>query len=170
MSMTSTFDFRWLSPLGISVALFLFYGVMNIVIGILIPIANRLSDSELPGGILFMSARSDEALFGRSASDLVKHDTALATLRQLNYAWMAGLFVSFGILQLGLTWFGLRSGNRWALWTLTVGDLAMLPYWALIFQPYLRAGTPLGLQDIPPLFLYLAIIVVAAIVGWFGLR
>ncbi len=59
---------------------------------------------------------------------------------------------------------------RWALWTLTVGDLAILPYWVLIFQPYLRAGTPLGLQDVPPLFLYLAVIVVAAILGWFGLR
>ena len=117
-----------------------------------------------------MSARSDEALFGRPASDLIKQDMALATLRQLHSAWMAGLFVSFGILQFGLTWFGLRSGNLWAWWTLTIGDLARLPYWALIFQPYRRAGTPLGLQDVPPLFLYLAVIVIAAILGWLGLR
>lgn len=49
MSAQSTFEFHWLSPLGISVALFLGYGVLNTLVGLTIPgLSRRLGTNGLP--------------------------------------------------------------------------------------------------------------------------
>ena len=61
MSTTSAFDFNWLSPLGISVALFLFYGAFYIFIGALTPI---LADTKMGRQVTITSSEKDNALLG----------------------------------------------------------------------------------------------------------
>ena len=41
MSAQSNVDFRWLSPLGVSVILLLGYGVLNVLVGLVIPFLSR---------------------------------------------------------------------------------------------------------------------------------
>ena len=41
MNALPAFDFRWLSPLGISVALFLGYGGLNVIVSVVIPFLHR---------------------------------------------------------------------------------------------------------------------------------
>jgi len=49
MNTQSTFDFRWLSPLGISVILFLGYGALNVLVDVVIPwLSRRLGTRGLP--------------------------------------------------------------------------------------------------------------------------
>lgn len=160
---------NWLSLLGISVILFLLFGLLNVLIGALIPLFIR-PDRLVTSNILFMSERTDTVLFGGSPSELVAQNKPLGQLRQLLLYWLAGLLLSFGLFQLGVTWFGLRQGQAWALWTLTVSDLAMLPYWFLILISYARGGVTPGIGDVPPLLPYLAVIPIAAVLGWLGMR
>lgn len=169
MTTESTFNFQWLSLLGISTILFLLFGLLNVLVGVLTPILVR-PDRLDSTNILLMSERTDTTLFGGSPSELVAQNKHLGLLRQLLLFWMAGLLLSFGLFQLAVTWFGLRQGQAWALWTLTVSDLAMLPYWSLILTTYVRGGVVPGVGDVPPLLLYLAVIPIAALLGWLGLR
>lgn len=79
--------------------------------------------------------------------------------------------MGFGIVQLGLVWFGLRQRQRWSLWTLTIADIATAFYSILVLQPYLRASVGITLFDLPPVFLYpMVVIPVAALFGWWELR
>lgn len=141
--MTASFEFRWLSLLGIATILFLLFGLLNVLIGVLTPFLIR-PDRLVTSNILFMSERTDTVLFGGSPSELVALNKPLGLLRQLLLFWLAGLFLGFGLVHLALTWFGLRQGQAWALWTLTVSDLAMLPYWFLILNTYARGGCDTG--------------------------
>ncbi len=44
MNIQPVFEFRWFSPIGLSVALFLFYGAFYIFIGALAPV---MADTEM---------------------------------------------------------------------------------------------------------------------------
>ncbi len=127
------FQFRWLSPLGIAVILFLLYGVMNAVSGALTPFFVR-PDRLATENVLFMSERTDTTLFEGAPQDVMAQNKPLGLFRQLMSIWLGGLMLSFGLLQLAVAWFGLRQGQAWALWTLTVSDLAMAPFWVLILN------------------------------------
>jgi hypothetical protein len=169
MNTQPNFDFQWLSSLGVSVILFSLFGLLSLVVGLMIPFLFRKID-DLPAGILFFSQRTDSELLGRPTSDLIQEDSALAKLRFLYTYWLAGLCVAFGIFQLALTWFGLRNGQAWALWTLTLADLALLPYYVRTLRVYTGRGISLRLGDLPPLYSLLVLIPIAAVLGWFGLR
>jgi hypothetical protein len=41
MQAQPVFEFQWGNPLGISTILFLLYGVMNVVIGLIVPFLSR---------------------------------------------------------------------------------------------------------------------------------
>ena len=171
MTSDSAVPFDWLTPLGASVALFVLFGVLNVVVGVLSPIfIGFRGPAEAPRGSLLFSERSDTVVFGTAPSQLLREDRPLAMLRWLMLLWLAAMLLAFGILQLALAWFGLRERHVWALWALTIGDLATLPYWLAMIQAYVRHGAPLGAGDLPPLFRYLAAIPIAALLGWVGLR
>jgi len=92
-------------------------------------------------------------------------------LRSLSFLAIAALLVGLAIAELSLTWFGLREGQRWALVALVVSGLAMLPFWVLVFRPYMAAGVPLGLFSIPPwIWVPGGLLVPATVLGWIGLR
>ncbi len=105
-------SFSWAALLGASVALFLVYGAIQVLIGAIYAL---VAETEIGRQTLFASPGPDTALFGALPADLLRDDRALAQLRSILYLVIAGLFVSLGIVELALTWFGLHEGQRWAL-------------------------------------------------------
>jgi hypothetical protein len=168
MNTQSIFEFKWLSPLGISVILFLLYGAMHVVVGILVPFFVR--PDRLTTNTLLTSERADTALLGASPEALIAQDRPLGMLRHLMNLWIAGLMLGLGSLQLVIAWFGLRAGQGWALWSLTAADLSMVPFWWLILARYGQAGAVPGPGELPPMVTYLVLIPIAALLGWVGLR
>lgn len=167
MNTQPTFDFQWLSPLGISVVLFLLYGLVYILIGVLTPL---LLNRGIGPTILIVSPRTDSIVFGRSPAELLRDDPALFQLRTILLRIIGGLLFAAGCFHLALTWFGLRQGQPWALAALTVGGLAVLPYWYLALRPYFQPGVNLTLGDTPPfMWVPAALLLPAVVLGWIGL-
>ena len=161
-------EFRWLSPLGIAVGLFLLYGVWLVLAGILFPIYGRFGGSFQA---LITSERTDTATLGKRPAELLRDDAALATVRQSMADWLSGLWFCFGIMQIALTWFGIRQGQRWALWTVSLADLGMIPFVGLYLEPVLRARAPLNLADPPPILMFSVFVIpVAVVLAWLGSR
>jgi len=168
MNTSATFSFQWLSPMGTSVALFIIFGLMGLLFGIGIPIISRRAPQFRS---IVTSRQADARLFGHSPEELFKQDPILETMYYAKTDWLSGMWMGFGLLQLGLTWFGLRNGQHWALWTLTIGDIATAFYSILVLWPYYSQGVPITLFDLPPVFLYPMILIpIAAVLGWIGLR
>lgn len=159
-------SFRWVSPLGASVAMFLVIGILWLLIGALtVP----LHDSRLGTGGIFISHRTDTAFFGVDASDLLAGDPNLRKLRTLLLTVIAGFLLLSGSLFVSLAWFGLKAGLAWALPALSIGGLLAIGLWALALLPYFRAG-PVTLGDLPPfMWIPTALIVPATVLGWIGL-
>lgn len=162
--------FRWRSSFGIAVGLFLGYGILNVVVGLLSAVFSRFAPDGVAMGILMINERADTELFGDRPKELVRREPAVGLLRKMDFAWMGGSFMSFGLLQLALTWFGLRRRQPWAFWTLVAGDFSILPYWAQVFAPY-RERSIRVLPLLPPLFTYpLLLLPPAAVLAWRELR
>src|SRR5215213_1904024 len=121
MNSQPSFAFQWFSPLGISVTLFLLYGITYILIGVLTPL---MLNRGIGPQILIVSNRTDAIVFGRAVEDLLRNDLALFQLRTILLTVVGGLLVTAGCFHLALTWFGLRQGQAWALAALAVGGLA----------------------------------------------
>jgi hypothetical protein len=168
MNPQSTFNFQWLSPLGLSVALFLLYGAIYLLIGVLTPI---MVDSSVIPGILIISGRPDTVVFGDTPEHIRQTNPILVKLRSIILKMLAGMLVAAGVMVVALAWFGLRQGQAWALGTLAVAGVAVLPIWYLVLRPYFVAGVSLGLGDLPPfMWVPAALLLPAVILGWIGLR
>ncbi len=175
MNTAPAFDFRWLSPLGISVILFLGFSLICLVFGALGPFLVRRygpgsSSASLMNWFVF-SVRADTAYFGQSPPDLVKENSAIAELHVTMLNLFGGFLICLAIAQFCLVWFGLREGHLWALWALAISDLAVVVhYWVLVVPPFARAF-PLGFSDLHPYVLYPMVAVpIATLLGWLGLR
>lgn len=140
-------EFVWASKLGIAVALFLLAGGLHLVIGAVTPVALRLVR---PDNSLFVTERSDTAAYGRSTAAWLAAEPELRTYRNVMLHVLAGLLFAAGLLEVALAWFGVRTGQTWALATLSVVGLATIAYWAVALLPYVDARAPLGLSDLPP--------------------
>jgi len=168
MNPQSAFNFQWLSPLGVSVVLFLLYGAIYLLIGVLTPI---MVDSSVSPGILIVSGRPDTAVLGDTPENLRQNNPALVKLRSIILNMLAGMLVAAGVMIVALAWFGVRQGQAWALGTLAVAGVAVLPFWYLVFRPYFAAGVSLTLGDLPPFMWVPAVLLLPAVIlGWFGLR
>jgi len=165
-------DFRWISPIGLGVTLFLATAGIHLVVGILTPILLGSPAYSDPGrSILFVSNRTDTALYGASPADLLTADPHLVLLRRTILIALAGLLVGFGVVEAFLAWFGLGGAHSWALAALALSGVAMLPFWLLVLRPYLEAGIALTLGDVPPfIWVPAALLVPATVASWIGLR
>jgi hypothetical protein len=160
-------EFTWASALGAGVALFLLGGAVHLLIGVFTPF---FADSDVGRRILFLSTRTDAALFGGDPSVMLAADPVLARLRFTLMLAVGGLLVALGIAELSLAWFGVRAGQTWALWALTLSGLAVLPIWYMLLRPYLAAG-PVGLGDLPPFMWIPTVTFIPAIaLSWIGIR
>ena len=160
--------FNWASPLGAGVALFIGWGLLNLVIGILAPILGR---GPLVADFLVLSPRTDTAMFGGDPNALVREFPPLLALQRVLLIWLGATLAAMGLLIIAVTWFGLRNGEPWALPVLAACWVLVLAGFALLFKRYIDADVTLSLGDLPPLFHYPAFLVTPAIVlSWIGLR
>jgi len=160
----------WMNALGVGVALFLGWGVFNVVIGVVATVITGAS-SGLVSNILVLSPRTDAAMFGGDPRDLVRDYPALLALQRVLLTWLSALLVAFGLLVTAVAWFGLRNGEPWALAVLTACWLVTLVGFGLLFKRYTDTGVSLSLGDLPPLFHYPVFLVTPAILlSWIGLR
>ena len=175
MNTQTGFDFQWLSPLGVSAALFLAFGGICLIFGLLGPFLVRRhgpgsASASLMDWFVF-SVRADTAYFGHSPAELTRQTPAIAEVHLAMLNLFGGFLVCLALLQFGLVWFGLRQGHIWALWVLAFADLALVVhYWVLVVPPFARSF-PLSLSDLHPYVLYPMIAVpIATFLGWLSLR
>ena len=159
-----------MSPaLAASAALFGLCAVLDVAVGLFVPFAIRANDAGQPGPPGLFHPRPDKALFG--SEPLHERDAPrVRTLGIMMWDWLSGTLVFAGILELGVVWFGLARGERWAYLILIFANLALVSYHALIVGRYVRAGAKLRLLEIPPLMWVPTICVpIAAVLGWIAL-
>lgn len=174
MDTQPTFNFQWLSPLGISVSLFLVQGVLTMFVALLVFVINqRIMErrADYAEGGIVLSGRMDSLLFGRDLREILLSDPILVQVDMYTMYVRVGLWLAFGIFQVALVWFGVRNGEVWAFWTVVLANVAALTGWLLVAIPFVQKGVPLGL-DLPPIVVLLPITVVpvATVLGWIGLR
>lgn len=161
-------NFAWGLFQGVAVILFLVTACIHLLIGVLGPL---FAFSSAAGrSILFVATRPDTALYGAKPDALLASEPRLELFRRTAFMAMSGLLVGLGICEMATAWFGIGGGHRWALVALAVSGFAMLPYWILVFRPYIAAGIPLSLGDLPPfIWIPAAVLVPASVLGWAGL-
>ncbi len=162
-------QFRWRSLLGVSVGLFLLFGILlNIVPALLVPLLLQLNGSA-GAGWLVINNQADVTLIGRSLAEVGKHEPRLGAFFVSFMETVCAYKMSFGIVSVTSAWFALRRGQWWAFWTLVVSSLVVLPYYALIAVTYASFGV--SLNDLYRPFSPVVLLVVAATApGWWGLR
>src|SRR5262245_16681519 len=114
MHAQSAFEFQWLSPLGISVSLFLVQGVLTAFVALLVLVINRrvsgVARADWGDGGLVLSGRMDSSFFGRDMRAVIRNDPVMAQADLYTMYVRAGLWLAFGIFQISLVWFGMRDG------------------------------------------------------------
>lgn len=168
--MESKLMFRWRSLLGLAVVLFLLYGLADAVAAILVPVTlQRGGAGGLGGGGVVFSGDGDNYLVGGRLASLRQSDPKLDVLLVSSMQGMCSQMMGLAILFIALTWFGLRQGRPWALWTLLLAVLAPVPYYLNIAANYSAQGAPVssGLLGLVPFW---AVPLVAFVLGWVGLR
>ena len=166
--MTTQTEFQWFGSLGISVILFMFYGGFYVLIVVLTPF---FSESAIGNPGIIISYRTDKKLFGDEPMKVMKENKPLADLRKIMLPMLAAMLVVSGLSIVSIAWFGLRTGHPWAIIVLAIAGLVVLPYWWLVFKPYLDAGIRITLADAPPFIWVPTILYLPAILfGWIGLR
>lgn len=166
--MTAQTEFQWFSSLGISVILFLFYGLFYVLIGSLTPI---FMDARIGKPGIIISYQTDVKLFSGEPEKILDTNSDLVKTRRIILNMLAAMLVACGILIIGVTWFGLKTGNLWSLILLAIVGIVVLPFWWLVFKPYLDAGIKITLADVPP-FIWVpgSLFLPAIIFGWIGLK
>ena len=161
--------FQWMSRLGASVALFIVYGGFYVLIGVIGPISLIFGDDDR---IIFMGPAAAEARFGEQPSDLLAKTPHLREVRDTMLLALSSLMFVIGVLVVGITWFGLRNGQQWALHVLVGAALVPLGHYVLILIPYFRAATVGSVvMSIPPFITIPVLIALPALfLGWTGLR
>lgn len=161
-------DFKAYHPLAIGVGLFIFIGLLWILIGLL---SAALTGKNIGPPMVFISTRTDTAFFGEDPQTLLQGNRPLFLLRNMLVDVLAGFLTLSGLLVLALAWFGLRAAQPWALGALALGLPAALIFWVKALAPYPRAGVPLALGDIPPFMWLPALLYLPAVLlSWLGMR
>jgi hypothetical protein len=163
---TMEVTFRWFSPLGASVAMYLVIGLLWFFIGLL---TAPLLDRDTGGTILFVSERTDKAYFGGEPRLLMQSDPALAKLKIMLLTVIAGFLLLSGLVFISLAWFGVRERQLWAVLTLGIAGTVAVIFWGIALLPYSQAKIPLTLADLPPfIWLPTLLIIPATVLGIIG--
>src|SRR5437867_11499638 len=104
--------FRWTSPLGVSVALFLLFGAIYLMIGGAWPLAHRFGADQR---YLVISERTDAAVFGPAPGELLRTNPQLAQLRTILFAMLCGMLLAAGTLIVATARYRLPSCKPWWL-------------------------------------------------------
>ena len=147
--------------------IFTVVGVFWFLIGVL---AAVLTDRDIGMPMVFISERTDTALYGGHPREVLEKIPELRILRHTTVKGaLSGTLVASGLLTAGLAWFGLEEPEAWVLSILTIVGLAVIPYWWISLAPYRDAGITLTLADIPPFMWVPAFMMpIASLLGWVG--
>jgi hypothetical protein len=176
LSTEPTLEFLWLSPLGISVSLFLDLGVHTVLAGLLamflyFPPGRTARFAAQGQPALVLSERGDSDYFGAPLLEVYARNPDVGEITDLQMLPKSGLWLAFGIYEIVIAWFCLRQGQHWALWTLAGANAAQIIGWAAVTLRFLLRGAHVDLDLPPVIFLWPTFIVpVATILGWMGLR
>ncbi|HLE05528.1 MAG TPA: hypothetical protein VI729_13070 [Anaerolineales bacterium] len=162
-------DFRWRSPLGLAVALFLFYGGANVVAAVSVPLSLHTNGPGAAGVPLILDVKTDSAMLGTPLPQLREAQPRLSAFLVGFMDSMCAYMMAFAIVFLAVTWFAPRNRLEWAMWTLLLGTLAILPYYALIAATYSSFDVAAA-SAVAPILFSLAIGVAATALAWVGLR
>ena len=163
-------SFRWRSWLGVSVVLFLLYGLANVLAALVVPSTLVATGAGAPTGVV-LSPDADAYLVGGSqVMAALRHDNPkLDTLLVSSMVGMCSQMMAFGILALGVTWFVIRRALAWGVWAVTAAALIQAPYYAVITSMYAGQGAPVG-GGIGGLVPFYVLPLVAFAIGLVGLR
>lgn len=162
--------FRWRSKLGVAVALFLLYGLMNVFFAIQVPVTQHT------GGIRqgqIVSTSADTKVLGLPLDNLATASPQVNDYLVAFMDTMCMMMMAFGILQVAVVWFALRRAQRWALWAVALADVSFIPYfigWTSVFSGY---GVSFGesLTSFAGFWIIVVVlIIVATALGWTGTR
>ncbi|MCA1553697.1 MAG: hypothetical protein LC737_04900 [Chloroflexi bacterium] len=168
MNSQPTFNFRWRSLLGVSVALFLLYGALNVFLPIYVPYTLH-TNGAWSGGGLVLTNEADLALLG-SFAETAQRDVRVGAFLVSFMDTMCAFMMAFALLQMAIVWFALRAGQRWALFAVALSDVAIIPYFIAITQTYARFGVAGADDFMRGMWILAALILAATALGWFGLR
>ena len=156
--------------LTLSVALFLMIAAVHLATGLGTPVAMHIKRRRKPEPA-FMSVRSDDIYMKTDVERLLESGRGpFARLRMVLMDVVAALLVATSILEAAVIWFGLRSGELWALATLVVAGVAVIPYWALVLTLYRSRGADVKLFEVPAwMWIPTLLLLPAAIVGGIAL-
>jgi hypothetical protein len=159
--------FTWDSLHGASVGIFLAIAGLYALIGAGSPFAGK---SRIPIAF-FAAVLADEARAVGSTGEALFDDPIVLKLRVLLFNWIGGLFVMSAVLKFALTWWGVREGHVWALYTLILAHATAAAFAVLVVLPAVRATGAVRFSLLPPL-LWLPPLAAtpAAILGWLALR
>lgn len=160
--------FRWRSLFGMSVTLFLAWGLMNAALAVYVPYTLHAGGVTALGGLV-LTAEADEALLGRTFASIDAQDPGLAGYLVAFMDTMCAQMMGFAVAHVGVVWFGLRRGQGWALGVAAVSGVVAFVYYVPILGVYGRMSVPTG-----SFAWFLAVPVVAlalaTALGWIGLR
>jgi hypothetical protein len=161
-------SFRWASALGIGVALLFLNGAINVFFALFVPLSLHAGGPAGSPGLI-VSNPADGALIGRSLEEIGRADPRLGAFLVSFMDTMCSMMMAFGILQVAVAWFALRRGAPWALWSSVVANLAVYPYYGVIWNTYARFEV--SASDLLMFFIPGTVILIAGTVfGAIGIR
>ena len=169
MNTSSTFNFRWRSWLGLTVAIFLLWGALNAFLAIFVPVSLHRNGAGAVGGTLVLGANEDAALIGRPLAAIAQDDPKLNAFLVTFMDTMCAQMMAYAIVHLAVVWFALRRGQAWALWTVGAAAVVSFLYFVPIMMTYARFAVPVGASMLN-IAIPIVIVLVVTALGLFGLR
>ena len=136
-----TTSFKWKSLLGLSVVLFLIYGIFNFVMAIAVPSMLHMHGSASMGGLV-VGNHADSLVSGQNLETLRQTNRPLDDFFVAYMYTMCLMMMNFGILQIAVVWYALKRGQRWSVWALFLADITFIPYLIAIARIYGKYGVP----------------------------
>ena len=132
---------RWKSLSGIGLALLLFYGAMNVVSALVVPIAlEARAVSGLGDGAVLIANGPEEYMLGTTYAQLRQNNPKLDKLLVDTMLAMCAQMMAMAVAFLAIAWFAARRGQRWAPLALLVSGVVWVPYYFVIASDFEAFG------------------------------
>ena len=155
---------RWKSLSGIGLALLLFYGAMNVVSALMVPMAlEARAVSGLGDGAVLLANGPEEYMLGTTYAQLHRDNPKLDKLLVDSMLGMCAQMMAMAVAFLAIAWFAARRGARWAPWVLLVSGVVWVPYYFVIALDFAAFGAKDSLTAAGMVSIYAIPAVVGAI-------
>lgn len=163
-ALASDTNVRWKSLSGLGLALLLFYGVMNVMSALVVPIAlEARAVSGLGDGAVLIANGPEEYMLGTTYAQLHRDNPKLDKLLVDSMPGMCAQMMAMAVAFLAIAWFAARRGERWAPWVLLVSGVVWVPYYFVIASDFAAFGAKDTVQAAGMTSLYAIPAVVGAI-------